>query len=889
MSRLTRTLFLQMWTKTLFSKAWFCLVLLAFFSTAHAAISDIAPKEGTIGTTFAISGDGFGIMRGTVFLGSSPCKVVAWSDREVECMINVPMPPGPYDVVVNPRGFAPRMNLAKAFTVRLPALHPPQSRPQFVSPGEVITVEGTFLGGVEGKRKVELESLDGKKLPCRIAEWGMNSITFVLPGGIPGRFNLRYTNGVGTVALNEWGTFAEPPGSLPPPVVGASYGGNPSSDSAAAVTYNNKLWIFWPDIEAADYKIRYRRFDGENLGDDHELENRTGSTEATQAQVTPIVVQNIMYIFYTGTNGSLYYVTYNAGDTTDTAWTHNRIPGAAMASTTGRFAAVWNFTRNCIEVYWTPNATDIYMKTFDVKTRVWGANRIVNISRDPAYPNVAPYLTAVFNQIDADAGDYVTYLAWDDQHAAALTELKDGVELHTVRSVDLQSNGTNRAPSLVDLGERYLAVVYNHLPEQYQSQYRKFDKVQRTFGGILDVGFTSSGSVKRAPNGAVFSRKVADSKSPTGYRMDTRLYALVEDNPPVASIAWKLVECEYLGYWLPAGQATKVDLGAGDNQTLIDNFPYWPIIGVVDMPPFVQNGHGQCNDWYACGTEVEINFTKATTEGISGQYSAGGYIATRARSPVLFHVSAGYSGGFENSTTFTYVHTDSIEGNVDGRIMAYYLAPVFNVYTLDWYDLNGHSTGISTTSMEIAGGAVRKEAFEPEIGPVMYDHLTPYLDSATFPTHKSTDDRARLDSYKNIDPTDAYHNFQSIADPVISGWAASSPGGFTWKIDQDHSIDHGFYADLKFGAKFKKVPVGIGVEGSVEILIQTKTQTGVEAITTLKNREPANSADPSRVDEFHLMGYWLKPSEKGYWVPENRKDMGDAPWFITYRVTDYWP
>jgi len=97
------------------------------------------------------------------------------------------------------------------------------------------------------------------------------------------------------------------------------------------------------------------------------------------------------------------------------------------------------------------------------------------------------------------------------------------------------------------------------------------------------------------------------------------------------------------------------------------------------------------------------------------------------------------------------------------------------------------------------------------------------------------------------------------------------------------------YADLKFGAKFKKVPVGIGVEGSVEILIQTKTQTGVEAITTLKNREPTNSADPSRVDEFHLMGYWLKPSEKGYLVPENRKDMGDAPWFITYRVTDYWP
>jgi len=62
----------------------------------------------------------------------------------------------------------------------------------------------------------------------------------------------------------------------------------------------------------------------------------------------------------------------------------------------------------------------------------------------------------------------------------------------------------------------------------------------------------------------------------------------------------------------------------------------------------------------------------------------------------------------------------------------------------------------------------------------------------------------------------------------------------------------------------------------------------LEVITNLKNKAPIDD-DASRVTEFSVQGYFLKGSPYGYWVPENRRVMGDRPWFITYHVTDYYP
>ena len=72
-----------------------CFVLLSFVSVVHAVTpSIITPNEGTIGTTFTISGEQFGAKRGTVFIGSKPCQVLEWGDTAIKCLINGSMQPG---------------------------------------------------------------------------------------------------------------------------------------------------------------------------------------------------------------------------------------------------------------------------------------------------------------------------------------------------------------------------------------------------------------------------------------------------------------------------------------------------------------------------------------------------------------------------------------------------------------------------------------------------------------------------------------------------------------------------------------------------------------------------------------------------------------------------
>ena len=263
---------------------------------------------------------------------------------------------------------------------------------------------------------------------------------------------------------------------------------------------------------------------------------------------------------------------------------------------------------------------------------------------------------------------------------------------------------------------------------------------------------------------------------------------------------------------------------------------------------------------------------------------------TRHRSKVVLDASTGYAGGFEKSTNVVYTHSDLLENNREGKIFAYYIVPAFNAYTLEWYDLDGEPTDTYTTAVELSGQPViRKQVFDPEgQGPEMSTLPAPYLDPNVFPSHKSENDRERLNWYW-LNPTDAAHNSHTVVDSSQSTttWAGSSPGDFSWKIDTEHSIDNGWYCDLKIG--YKVAMLGFGVEGNVKILVNTKTQTGVEAKTTLKNQEPLNETDPARVTSFTVEGYWLKPASNGYWIPKNRVGMGDSPWFITYRVTDYWP
>jgi hypothetical protein len=785
-------------------------------------------------------------------------------------------------------GASARVTLAKAFTIKPPTLELPEYRPHFLTAGESATVKGAYFGDGDNLLKVELEDLQGVAKRCKIIRSSMASITFELPAGIPGMCHLRISNSVGSAMLSTWGTFATPPEN-PPHKLGESWGGSETKDNAAAVVFRNKMWIFFPEDDGEDNEIQYKTWDGAKFAGDYNIKTATGSIQKSYAQPTPVVVKDTLYLFYTGLSGYLDYVIYypTVADSSKRWQGYYTVPNSKLGDTTGRYAAVYNSVANRVEVYWTPDYTNAYVKYLDLGTGAWGGNQAITLPRTK--PSIASYLTAVFNPLGTN--DYVTYLSWDDGYAGFVGEIKDGTVLRYSDLWYWQPKNTKRGPSLADLGEDYLAVIYNHW-DTYSS-YQKYNKNTHSVVGVgqqyeTKVPFTSEEGTSWAPNGVVFSTKVSDSTSPTGYRMDSTFYVLVGSNPKRDDTNWQLVETEYLGYWMPTNAGTVLDF-ASNNNAISNSFALWPVVGLIDMPPFVLNGNALCTDAAACSlNSTEISFEYASESGLSGEYSAGPYYETGKKSHVTADISAGYAGGFENSTAFSFTQTGGIENNLEGRIAAYFLAPKFKVYTLEWYDLNGTATGIYEQSVQVIGATIRKESFEPEAGPLIAGgSLTlPYLNPEVFPVHAFETDSERLASYSLVDPST---NGTSAAEGLLNtaNVALGSPAGFSWAIDESHTVDNGCYVEMKIGVELGKRIGGFGIEGSFELHVTTSTQKSVEAKTQMFCPEPAAGVKPY-IFQYYVEGFWLKPSSSGYWVPENRKGLGDAPWFITYRVGDYW-
>ena len=124
--------------------------------------------EGTVGTQISITGSDFGTKKGKVTVGGKQCKASQWANDSITCEIKKSLPPGPYDVVVQPKEpkDAQPIIYAEAFTMMAPEI-------LLVDPGSAptrqISVSGIYFGNRKGDvylvtRRAERErSADSKK------------------------------------------------------------------------------------------------------------------------------------------------------------------------------------------------------------------------------------------------------------------------------------------------------------------------------------------------------------------------------------------------------------------------------------------------------------------------------------------------------------------------------------------------------------------------------------------------------------------------------------------------------------------------------------------------------------------------------------------------------
>ena len=177
--------------------------------TAMFNIGNVPPElstdKGTIGTQLTITGSGFGAKKGKVLIGGVATKIAkdGWKPDFINCTVmKVPLPPEiAYDVTIMSKEVG-TIPLSKAFTVKLPepVINPGVN--DHGAEGSPIIINGDFFGTKKGK--VYLVYL-GKNKNCKVTNWGMNSIKFLIPKKLAeGVYPLNIMNKVGIVRVVDF-------------------------------------------------------------------------------------------------------------------------------------------------------------------------------------------------------------------------------------------------------------------------------------------------------------------------------------------------------------------------------------------------------------------------------------------------------------------------------------------------------------------------------------------------------------------------------------------------------------------------------------------------------------------------------------------------------------
>jgi len=151
--------------------------------------------KGGRGTQVILRGAGFGPKKGTVHLGTTAAKVIAWYDTRIVFETTSSLTPGEYPIYVNPKGGS-TITYGKPFIMKAPELQFVQASEGHA--GDLVMLTGKYFGSKKGKVMLGAKS-------CSVSYWFMDPTSGesmaafkVPPKTAEGYYNITLTNEAGS-------------------------------------------------------------------------------------------------------------------------------------------------------------------------------------------------------------------------------------------------------------------------------------------------------------------------------------------------------------------------------------------------------------------------------------------------------------------------------------------------------------------------------------------------------------------------------------------------------------------------------------------------------------------------------------------------------------------
>ncbi|MDL1982239.1 MAG: hypothetical protein LWX02_12375 [Deltaproteobacteria bacterium] len=618
-------------------------------------------------------------------------------------------------------------------------------------------------------------------------------------------------------------------------------------NGASGIYYNRELWGFYPSRSKV---IRYRRLSSNgSWGEDKEII----PSITTKYIVSPVIFRERLFVFFVGINKNLYYTIYKGNDEWESIYECHIQPEAEVAP-------IYNPQTNILEVYFKKRKNIIYIYYDGCKW--WpGKNGSFHVRKD-LYTDSAPSAEVVENS----KGNYRIMLAHrsfnDDQIHIDFLKNKYQISDKCKTGYFLKEDKTKNSPHLVNLGNGSIALLYRGLNDRVYVRF--YDEAKQNWGETKEcINKETCFNVRGAAYYTPYQIDTTVEEGLKGYLMvfwSNREHILKDPH----LIAY---QAKYLGKWKKEVENTE-DWSQIKDESIWD---LYPVVGIIDVPPFVLNG-GTIQD---NRTEVTFKHSKEETDTTEWKLKAGIYAETGKQSPVNCEVNVGLTKEGTQSTSISTSVSYSFSmsylyppKSLNQHVSVIYLAPITKVTTYKFYTEEGTSTDKELVVVEITGA-----------------HLLSHPCGVT--NFKNLPKRALGDlrSYNNEIKLD---NYDSDSMSTGASWDSNSKTKVSFALNETKTKSTGGYISIKVGKEIAGI-IGAGFEGEFSIKYEQTTKIKDSFFAFFKNPAYDNDREGD-ISSFNTNVYWLwmKPEEwNGYWIPDNRQQTGDRPWFITFIVGNY--